>query len=125
MAVIHPRMARTKTSSIRAQEGLEKQRDNQIVISANFHVAIMVEQWEEALGMRVAAQVGTLMRYTSYEDGHLKTLDFGVACLRVKSIARRIVVSESCFVGKHSSAPTLNNSTIVNDLIRSLIGDKI
>lgn len=120
--VIHPRMARTKTSSIRAQESLEKYRVAKIVDIANFHVAIVVEQWEEKTGNRIALQTGTLCRRTDFEDGKLKTVDFGVICSDIYFYKNRIVKTVVRFAGKPTNMLKLDNKKIVESVISFIEG---
>jgi len=120
--VIHPRMPRTKTSSQRAQEALQQHQQCQVVFMANFHVAIMIKQWEEFLGKRIAVQVGTLVRGTRYEYEKLKNVDFGVACLKIRSYNGRIIFTESSFEGEVTKEPFLSNNDITKSLVRRFIG---
>lgn len=96
ITLLHPFMARALTSSLRAQQTLE-QAKTPVVISANFHVAIHVDQWESDFGQRAAQQVGSIVWKTEFEHGKLKTLDVGVGHLRILSLEGRILMTESAF----------------------------
>jgi hypothetical protein len=106
MAVAHPHMSRTKTTSIRIQELMERSPDTQVLISANFHVAEHLEMWEPEIGQRVGIQVGTIKRDSHFEAGKLKTVDQGFAWVQVESVeakdvegkkTRRVVESTATF----------------------------
>lgn len=86
MAVAHPHMSRTKTTSIRIQELMEKSPSTQVLVSANFHVAEHLEMYEPEIGQRVGVQVGTIKRDSHFEAGKLKTVDQGFAWLQVESV---------------------------------------
>ena len=99
ITVLHPFMARAMTSSLRAQHTLDL-ATTPVVVLANFHVAVGVEQWEADLGQRVAMQVGALVWKTSFEHSKLKRLDVGVGYLRILSNEDgRIVMTETGFFG--------------------------
>lgn len=99
LSVKHPSMARALTSSLRAQHTLEA-TDAQIVVSANFHVAIAVEQWGADKGQRVAMQCGALVWKTKFEESKLKRPDVGIGYLRALiNQEGRILVTESTFFG--------------------------
>lgn len=99
LKILHPHMARALTSSLRAQHALNA-TNTQILILANFHVAISVDQWDADLGQRVAVQCGAIVWKTSFEAGKLKTLDVGVAHLSVLSNNEgRVLVTETAFFG--------------------------
>lgn len=86
LTVAHPHMSRTKTTSIRIQELMERSPETQVLISANFHVAEHLEMWEPALGQRCGVQVGTIKRDSHFEAGKLKTVDQGFAWVQVESV---------------------------------------
>ncbi|GMR19036.1 MAG: hypothetical protein BMS9Abin34_160 [Patescibacteria group bacterium] len=99
LTIRHPHMARALTSSLRAQHTLAS-ADTPIVVLANFHVAIAVEQWDSGQGQRVALQAGAIVWRTSFEHLRLKRLDIGVGHLRVLSNQEgRIVMTETAFFG--------------------------
>lgn len=97
LAMMHPHMSRTKTTSIRLQEMLEKARDCQIVAGANFHVAEALEHWEPKLGQRVCIELGTMKHRSDFEDNKLKTCDQGFGALTVESVDGKIVSTEASF----------------------------
>ena len=117
IAMLHPYMSRTKTTSIRPQEMLAKAETN-IVVGANFHVAEAVEQWEfdrkKGGGQqRVCLQVGTLKHSSSFEDTKLKIVDFGVGLLRVDSMNGKIKRTETTFLGtKTPNIEATNNEVL-------------
>ena len=99
LTVLHPFMARALTSSLRAQHALDAS-DTQVVVLANFHVAISVEQWDSDLGQRVALQCGSIVWKTEFEENKLKRLDVGVVHVRVLSNQEgRILITETAFFG--------------------------
>lgn len=116
--IFHPHMSRTKTESIRAQEALAKS-DANIVIVANFHVAIHVQEYSAELGERQNLTVGTIKHKSDFEDNKLKIVDFGVGYLGLKSIDGRIIASENAFWGK-SSGESLDNNDIFKRLYRKI-----
>ena len=122
LGIFHPNMARTKTTSIRPQEVLNKSK-KQINVSGNFHVAEVVLQWEPELGQRIAFQIGTLLKKSDFEEGKLKTVDFGVGFLRIRSLKGRIFMTETAFYGVVSDG-YLNNEKIFSDLLKKLGIDK-
>ncbi|MBI2099448.1 hypothetical protein HYT45_03510 [Candidatus Uhrbacteria bacterium] len=97
MAVMHPHMARAKTTSLRPQEMLDKADDCQVVVGGNFHVGEELEVWESALGQRLCVEIGTAKHGSPFEDNKLKTVDQGFARLRVESVGGRVVGSETTF----------------------------
>lgn len=97
--VIHPFMARAMTSSLRAQHTLDM-ANTPVVVLANFHVAVGVEQWDADFGQRLAMQVGSIVWMTEFEHSKLKRLDVGVGYFRILSNeAGRILVTETAFFG--------------------------
>lgn len=99
MALLHPSMSRTKTTSIRPQEMLQKAEDvnSILVFGANFHVAEAVHHWSFDYGQRVCLQLGTIKVKSGFEEGKLKTVDFGFGFLKVWSCGTRIVRTEVTF----------------------------
>jgi hypothetical protein len=114
MAVRHPRMSRTMTTSIRLQQVLSVS-DAPVVVSANFHVAAGLAYWDNKNGERYCLQVGTIKNYSDFEGGKLKQLDTGVGCLKVMSFGGRIWMTETVF---DKAAPCL---PLDNDQIRQLV----
>jgi hypothetical protein len=118
LTVSHPHMSRTKTTSIRAQAALNQARDSQLAIMANFHVGIVVHQWNGTLGQRCCMQVGTLMVDTDFEHKKQKTVDFGFGFVRVVSVKGRVVETHTSFYGRRpEDCRTLDPSTPLQDLL--------
>lgn len=118
LAMLHPYMSRTKTTSIRPQECLAK-AETDIVIAANFHVAEAVEQWEfnrkKGGGLqRICLQVGTVKRRSSFEDTKLKIVDFGVGLLKVDSVNGKIKRTEVAFLGTPTPNMKIANEQVLN-----------
>lgn len=99
ITLLHPSMSRTKTTSIRPQEMLHKAEDTDslVVFGANFHVSEVVHHWDFDHGQRVCLQLGTLKIKSGFEEGKLKTVDFGVGFLKVGSGNKRILRTETTF----------------------------
>ena len=120
MNICHPHMARASTSSLRAQATLQK-FPSQIVVSANFHITIATQQWEKALGQRVAFQIGTIVSMTGFEEGKLKRLDTGVGCLGVWSAGERIYRTQIFFVSPAATEPpVVSNEEFLGDILKKL-----
>ncbi len=103
VGVLHPEMGNTLTPSIRPQQALGFS-PNHLVFSANFHSKEFVEEWGYDLGQRACLQVGTLKTRSSFEDGKLKIVDFGVGLLKVSSLLNkqnepRIYRTQAAFLG--------------------------
>lgn len=105
MSVMHPHMARSKTTSIRPQETLEKAHDCPVVVEANFHVGEVVELWEPKLGQRICVQIGTMKHGSPFEDNKLKTVDQGFAYAKIDSVEGRIVRTETTFYSNDNAKP--------------------
>lgn len=121
MAVLHPHMGRTKTTSIRPQEMMDKAADSHVVIGANFHVGEHLEVWEGELGQRVCIELGTIKRRSDFEDNKLKTVDHGFGYIRVESVNGRIVATENTFYGgSPSKGMKLNRHRVFADLLKVL-----
>ena len=114
--LFHPHMSRTKTESIRSQEALAKSRDSHIVFVANFHVGIFVAEYNQELGERICLTVGTIKRQSGFEHNKLKTVDFGVGLLKVRSLNGRVFWAENEFFTKSSPAQPLDNDKIFDQL---------
>lgn len=119
ITILHPGMARAKTSSLRAQEMLQM-AVTPVVVGANFHIAVNVEQWESDLGQRIAQQVGSIVWKTDYEHGHLKTLDVGVGTLRVVSHNGKILLTETSFFGEGTEGKEYGKEFILANFLQSL-----
>lgn len=122
IALLHPSMSRTKTTSIRPQEMLQKAEKvkSTIVFGGNFHVGEVVHHWSFEYGQRVCLQLGTLKVKSGFEETKLKTVDFGVGFLKVWSKDGRILRTESGF----NCTPTANldegNKKVLKDYDRWL-----
>jgi len=117
----HPGMARTKTTSIRSQEALDKDKSVNVIAMANFHVAIVVEQWEEKIGNRIAIQAGTLVHKTYFEEGKMKNVHFGVIAANIKSAKGRIVETEIKFEGLGANQTFMDNSKIIQNIMKKFV----
>lgn len=116
----HPCMGRTKTTSIRPQEMLDKASHAHLVVGANFHVGEHLEVHENKLGQRVCLQLGTICRLTQFEEGKLKTVDHGFGYIRLESVDGRLICTENTFY----SAPPQEGSMLdpdkpFNDLLQA------
>ncbi|OGC38266.1 hypothetical protein A2V54_02140 [candidate division WWE3 bacterium RBG_19FT_COMBO_53_11] len=119
VTLLHPFMARALTSSLRAQQTLELAK-TPVVISANFHVAINVDQWDSDFGQRVAQQVGSIVWKTEFEHGKLKTLDVGVGHVRILSHEGRILMTESAFFSEGTRREEHRNEELLLKFMDSL-----
>ncbi len=125
----HPGTARTETASISAERALEKWRRANVVIPANWHVAVRVEHFNPddedpkknvAQGQRLALQCPTICTHTHFEDGKIKTTDFGVGVARIRSHNKHIVEVEAGFCGKPTREDDYNNEDFINDLLKQI-----
>lgn len=98
MSIQHPQMARAKTKSLRPQEMLDFAPDCPVVVGANFHVGITLEQWESGIGQRFCIQIGTMKHGSPFEGGKLKTVDQGFVYARIESVNGKIVRTENTFI---------------------------
>lgn len=96
---VHPGTARNETVSALSQRVLAKWPDAQVIVSANWHVAVRVEEYDADLGQRLVLQCPTILTHTPFEDGKMKTTDFGVGFARIRSKKRRIIEVEGGFYG--------------------------
>ncbi len=99
LSIAHPEMGRMLTASGRAQQTMAFCDDAHIVILANFHVGIVVHEWSDSLGQRVAVQVPTLTSGTAFEDGKNKRCDVGVYTANIWSQNQRIILTDTYFAG--------------------------
>lgn len=99
IALLHPSMSRTKTTSIRPQEMLSKAEEakSTIVFGANFHVGELVHHWNFEFGQRTCLQLGTLKVKSGFEETKMKTVDFGIGCMTVYSSGTRVQRTETTF----------------------------
>ena len=95
--------------------------DTQVVVLANFHVAVNVEQWESELGQRVALQCGAFVWKTEFEHDKLKgKLDVGSSYLRVLSDKEgRITITETAFFGG-GERKELSNEELLQSFMEDL-----
>lgn len=117
LALLHPSMSRTKTTSIRPQEMLKKAEDSKsaIVFGANFHVSEAVHHWNFDYGQRICLQLGTLKVKSDWEEEKLKTVDFGVGFLKVWSKNGRILKDETTFYCTPSADIEKSNKRILKE----------
>ena len=120
-AITHPYMSRTKTQSIRVQEAFGKFPEANIVIVANFHVGIYVQEHSPSVGERCGLQVGTIKLRSSFEDHKLKTVDHGVGLLVVQSLNGRIIATQNEFFSKPSREESLDNDKLQAALFELII----
>lgn len=123
MAVMHPHMSRSKTTSIRPQEMLDKASDCQVVVGANFHVGEVVELWEPKHGQRICLQIGTMKHGSPFEDNKLKTVDQGFVYGSICSRDGRITFTETTFYSNDNAKPEdkrLDPEKPFNDFVREL-----
>lgn len=116
-ALLHPKMGRAITLSIRLQGMLAMAKNAHIVFGGNFHTAENMEEWMYKLGQRICMLFGTLKTGSGFERGKLKTVDHGVGMLTVESANGRIQTSESTFFGKKREWEELqtDNMSILDD----------
>lgn len=115
--LFHPRMARTKTVSIRAEEALDFARgSSQLVDLANFHTTIVVRKWDPGIGERVATQAGTMVIGTDFEHGKMKTVDFGPVYVGVRARKERIFMDEHQFFPEPILKEPISKNTDINRL---------
>ncbi|MBU1028944.1 hypothetical protein KKE28_01930 [Patescibacteria group bacterium] len=120
LTVSHPHMSRTKTTSIRAQAALNQARGSQLAVMANFHVGIVVHQWNGTLGQRCCLQIGTMMVDTDFEHKKQKTVDHGFGFMKIVSVGGRVIETETSFYGRRpEDCTTLNPDTPLNDLLNA------
>ncbi len=108
LAIAHPEMGRM-TPSGRAQQTMAFLNDGQVVVLANFHVGIALEEWSHSLGERVTIQAPTITSGTAFEDGKNKRCDVGVYIVNIWSQEGRIASADTYFAG-----PTLKEMTILS-----------
>ncbi|MEK7516903.1 MAG: hypothetical protein AAB562_04900 [Patescibacteria group bacterium] len=120
LAVMHPHMARAKTTSLRPQEMLDKASDCQVVFGGNFHVGETLGQWEAELGQRVCVEIGTMKHRSDFEDHKLKTVDQGFARSRIVSVNGRIVFTEATYYSNSGRERLLDNEMVFNGLLAHL-----
>lgn len=121
MTIMHPHMARAKTTSLRPQEMLDKAYDSPVVIGANFHVAEHLEVWDGEHGQRVCLQLGTLKHSTDFEDNKLKIVDQGFGYLGVYSHEGRILKTEATFYDNDPEhAVSLEPDALFKTLVKDL-----
>lgn len=123
VGLVHPSMARADTTSLRAEKALQKfaQKEGcQVVGIANFHTAIFVHHWFPNVGQAVAAQTGTMVISTSFEDSKLKAVDFGPLYVRTLSFKGRIYTTTLAYFNKSRLTRPLPKDTNVTELKQKL-----
>ena len=110
----HYHAGRSSVSSHWCQKALDTS-ENHLEVIANFHVSECVEQWDKAVGQRVAMQVPTIKSKSDYESKKGKKTDFGVGLVRVWSNKGRILMSEVTFLGDNPNE-SLDNKWIIRKL---------
>lgn len=111
LEMVHPHMARAKTTSLRAQEALDVS-ESQIIGIGNFHTAIVMNKWYPDRGQTIVVQAGAIVTYTTFEKRKLKKIDFGTIYLRTLSKNKRIVMTETAYFDKpclYGSIPKWTN----------------
>ncbi len=119
LTILHPHMPRTLTSSLRAQHMLDM-AGTPLVIGANFHVGVIVERWEPHHGQRLATQVGALVWQTEFEHSRLKTLDVGVATIRILSHEGRILMTETTFFGEGTEGKEYGREEVLPNFLKTI-----
>ena len=114
----HYHAGRSSVSSHWCQKALDTS-ENHLEVIANFHVAECVEQWDQAVGQRVAIQVPTIKSKSDYESKKGKKTDFGVGLVRVWSNNGRILMSEVTFLGENPNE-SLDNEWILRKLCEDI-----
>jgi hypothetical protein len=113
--LLHPSMARTKTTSIRCEEALGF-TETQMVDVANFHTAVEVERWDPNIGSRVATQVGAMLIQTDFESSKMKRVDFGPVYITTRSKNGRIFYVRTEFFNKPILRKPISKKTNVDDI---------
>ncbi|TSC63004.1 MAG: hypothetical protein G01um101448_144 [Parcubacteria group bacterium Gr01-1014_48] len=98
LCIAHPEMGRM-TPSGRAQQTMAFLDDGQIIVLANFHVGVALQEWSHTLGERVTIQAPTITSGTAFEDGKNKRCDVGVYIVNVWSRNGRITCADTFFAG--------------------------
>lgn len=98
LCIAHPEMGRM-TPSGRAQQTMGFLDDGQVVVLANFHVGVALQEWSHTLGERVTIQAPTITSGTAFEDGKNKRCDVGVYIANVWSHNGRITCADTFFAG--------------------------
>ncbi|MDP3999501.1 MAG: hypothetical protein Q8P76_02835 [bacterium] len=126
IALLHPSMSRTKTTSIRPQEMLGKAEEakSTIVFGANFHVGEVVHHWNFEYGQRICLQLGTLKVKSGFEETKMKTVDFGVGFMKVWSSGTRVQRTETTFYCTPTSNVDAGNRKVLRAYDRWLETNK-
>lgn len=119
MEMLHPHMARAKTTVLRVQDTIQKS-EAQLVWSANYHVAVGMDRWDPERGQRTGMQLGTIVHKTKFEENKGKKLDTGVACLRVRSRDKRIMMSEKIFYIAPFKKEGFDNLKVLTELEKKI-----
>lgn len=118
--IVHPRMGRSKTTSLRTEEALGFLTGSQAVDLANFHTMLAMEKWDPEVGQRVANQLGTLIIASDFENGKMKTVDFGAVYSGIRSKDGRIMMSEVIFYNKAILKEPISKHTDIRELRKRL-----
>ncbi len=120
LCIAHPEMGRM-TPSGRAQQTMSFLNDGQVVVLANFHVGIALQEWSHRLGERVTIQAPTITSGTAFEDGKNKRCDVGVYIANIWSHQGRIASADTFFAGPRREAMTsLDSEGDYTDLLASI-----
>ena len=115
----HPFTARNLTASISSERFFAKYLGSHVNFTANFHVALYLEHFDQEIGQRVLVQLPTIQKYTEFEDGKMKKTDFGIGFCRVKSYKGRIIISEAGFYGERGDIEKVDNDIIDQALVKA------
>lgn len=121
LQVVHPYMGRALTYSARPEQTLGFASGANLVISANFHVALALSkyQWHGRVGERIEMQLGTVKEKSGFETHLLKHLDTGVGVLDIQSRDGRIVARDTTFYTAPKSDDTLANRKVFEAFLRA------
>ncbi len=117
--LLHPRMGRTKTTSIRMEEAFDFSHC-QRVDTANYHTSFMQEKWDSDIGQRIGVQAGAMTPLTYFEHGKLKRIDFGPVYVGDRCKNGRIFMSEHEFFNKPILQRPISKDTDINRLKEKL-----
>ncbi len=121
LQVVHPYMGRALTYSARPEQTLGFASGSNLVISANFHVALALSkyQWQGRVGERIEMQLGTIKEKSGFETHLLKHLDTGVGVLDIQSRDGRIVARDTTFYTAPKSDDTLVNRKVFESFLKA------
>jgi len=120
LSIAHPETGRM-TPSGRAQQTMAFLDDGQVVVLANFHVGIALQEWSRQLGQRVTIQAPTIASGTGFEDGKNKRCDVGVYIVNIWSYNGRITSADTFFAGpSRETMTTLSSENDYKELLASI-----